>query len=377
LGLTREGEAVARDLLPLEEHLSTTARSLEEELTGLEREAHPATVQRRIEILELLADREFSTGRWDVALEQANRLVTLASAVGARRAEAMGRLALGRVFQKQDRHDEAIRELQVALRAASEAGEEGLASDVEYLLGSDLERRGNWADAISQFRASADRATLVEDPVRAARARQGVGRVEARRGNLQESLAMLRENVRELEKLRAEEELPRAYANLGSTTYSLHLPEAVEWFEKAADSARRNGEPRMEAFGLSYAAAHWIDVEQFRKAEAYLTRAREIFGKLEDRSGRGAVELNTAYLYSSQNRWSDAESQFERALATARESGNRFQEASALFMEARMMKRREHRAEARSLFAEAKRIFTDLGSASRAARCDEELGDLS
>lgn len=127
MGLTREGEAVARDLLPLEEHLSTTARSLEEELTGLEREAHPATVQRRIEILELLADREFSTGRWDVALEQANRLVTLASAVGARRAEAMGRLALGRVFQKQDRHDEAIRELQVALRAASEAGEEGLA----------------------------------------------------------------------------------------------------------------------------------------------------------------------------------------------------------------------------------------------------------
>ena len=132
----------------------------------------------------------------------------------------------------------------------------------------------------------------------------------------------------------------------------------------------------MEAFGLSYAAAHWIDQGQFRKAETYLNRAREIFGKLEDHSGRGSVELNTAYLYSSQNRWSDAETQFERALAIARESGNRFQEASAFFMEAQM-KRRERRAEARSLYGEARRIFADLGSASRVARCDEELRDLS
>jgi tetratricopeptide (TPR) repeat protein len=377
LGLTRDGEAIARDLLPLEQHLSTSERSLEEELARLEREDSPPTVSRRMEILEVLADREFSVERWEAAQEQANRLVALAGAGRVRRAEVIGRLALGRVFQKQDRHDEAIRELQAALRAASESGEEGLAADVEYLLGSDLERRGSWADAISQFRASADRATRVADPVRAARARQGVGRVEARRGNLQESLAMLRDNVRELEHLHAEEDLPRAYANLGSTTYSLHLPEAVEWFEKAADAARRNGEPRMQAFGLSYAAAHWIDQGQFRKAETYLNRAREIFGKLEDHSGRGSVELNTAYLYSSQNRWSDAEAQFERALAIARESGNRFQEASAFFMEAQMMKRRERRAEARSLYGEARRIFADLGSASRVARCDEELGDLS
>lgn len=376
LGLTRQGAEVARDLLPLEARLASSINSLEEELARLEREGAPSTAARRLTILELLADQEFSAGRWSAAEEQARRLVALAETEGARRARIVGRLALGRVFQKRDRHGDAVRELEDGLRGANEAGEEGLASDIEYLLGSDNERQGNWVDAVAHFDAAAEWAVRAQDQVRGARARQGKGRVEGRRGSLQESLAILRDTVREFERLGAEDDLPRAYAGLGSTAYNLHLPEAVEWFEKAADAALRNGEPRLEAFGLSNAAAHWIDQGQFRKAEAQLTRARDIFERLEDNSGRGSVELNTAHLHSMQGHWSEAEAHFERARAIARQSGNRFQEASGLFIEAQMMKRRDRRNEARSRFGEARRIFQELGNLSKVARCDEESRNL-
>lgn len=377
LGLTRAGEAFARVLAPAGDLLSATAQSLEAELARLEEANEPATVPRRLELLELVADREFSLGRWDSTLDRATRLAALAHGASDARREAGGRLVLGRVLQKRDRHDEAVQELMNALRLAEAAGADHCAADAEYLIGSALERQGQWVPASERFASAARRAERTGDPRRRALVRQGSARILARQGRLEESLDLLREAARDLEGAGAEDELPRSYVSLGSAAYLMNRAEAADWFEKAIRTARSAADPRIEALALSSAAAHWIDARDFRKADAYLRRARVLFEDLGERSGLGGAVLNTGNLLAAQTRWADADRSFEEALAIARESGDRFLEASVLFNHGQAMKRRDRRDDAIVLLTQAKNLFTELGSAAKAARCEEELRDLT
>ncbi len=377
LGLTRTGEAFASALAPAGDLLSGTVLSLEAELAHLEGAGDPATAARRLALLELIAEREYAQGHWDPASEFATRLAGLAHGAGDARREVEGQLILSRILQKRDRADEALRVLDKALRAAEAAGAHDLASDAEYLIGSALERRGQWTTALERFGAAADRADRARDPVRRALARQATARVLARQGRAEEAYRTFREVVADLEGAGAEEELPRAYASLGSAGYLLGRRDAVDAFEKAIEAARRVADPRIEAHGMTSAAAHWIDAQDFRRADAYLRRARALFAELGERSGLGAAELNTGNLRAAEGRWADAERHFAEALGLARETGDRYQEASVLLNQGQMMKRRDRRDEAIALLTQARGLFTDLGSAAKAARCDEELRDLT
>jgi len=121
LGLTRTGESVARALLPVADLLASTARSLAEELDSLEEANQPITKLRRIELLGTIAEQEFSSGRWGPTREKAARLIELAHETKEVRSEALGRIMLGRILQKQDAHEEAFRELESAGRLARDA----------------------------------------------------------------------------------------------------------------------------------------------------------------------------------------------------------------------------------------------------------------
>ena len=377
LGLTQAGEAFAQALAPAEDLLAATAMSLEAELARLEAAGEPSTVPRRLYLLELVADREVGQGRWDAASGHAARLAELARASGDARREALGRLSLGQILQRRDRHEEAIHELDEGLRLARSANAPDLASDAEYLLGASQERRGQWTQALERFFAAGNEAVRAADPVRRAFARQAYARVLARQGRAADAYAILEEVVTAYEGAGAEEELPRAYASLGSVAYMLDRPDAPAWFEKAIEAARRVADPRIEAHGMVSAAAHWIDAKDFRKADAYLRRARSIFADLGETSGVGAAALNGANLLAAQGRWGDAERAFDEALALAREAGDRYQEASVLLNRGQMEKRRDRRDEAILRLGQAKRLFTELGSEAKAARCEEELRDLT
>jgi len=376
LGLTRQGEAFARALAPAVELLASTARSLEAELDRLEADDQPSTARRRLELLDLVADREYSLGLWDSAFDRATRLAALAHGSEDTAREARGRVMLGRILQKRDRPEEAVGVLSEALRLADASRAYDAGADAEYLLGAASERRGDWVRALERFDAASDRAERFGDPLRLATTQQGKARLLARQGRAAEAHAILREVVATLEAARADEELPRAYASLGSAAYLLDRPDAVQAFEKAVEAARRAADPRIEAHGLTSAAAHWIDARDFRRADAYLRRARTIFADLGERSGLGAAELNTANLLGAQDAWTDAEGHYAEALRLARETGDRFLEASALMNEGQMMKRRDRRNQAVALLTQARGLFAELGSVAKVARCDEELGEL-
>ncbi len=378
LGLTREGDAAAAALAPFAERLSTILSALEAELVRLEAQPGPETVPRRLELLSLLAAREFDRGRWADAERSARRLIELSNEHGAPHGMAQGRLVLGRILQKQDRHDESMTELAQALRLAEVPGRHAVACEADYLLGASLERQGLWAEVMERFASTSTRAAKAGDLVWEARAKEARARILARRGEPEESLRLLREVVATYEQAGARDELARAYASLGSTLYTLDLPEASDWFEKSIEAARRAGDPRIEAYGLTNASAQWIDAGRLGRAESYLRRARLTFEELGEPTGLAAAEENTANLLVAQGRTGEAEAHFDIALRLARQTRNRrFREASANFNRGRMLKGRGRSADATAALSEAKRIFAELGNAPRVARCERELRELT
>lgn len=376
-GLTRAGEAAAQALAPAEALFKGTLDVWNAELARLEERDEPATLPRRVEILKLLADRAFSLGRWDEARRAAERLIELGARAEDRRGEAEGHLLLGRIAQKQDRHDEALAALARALSLAEATRAEDVASDAEYLTGSAMERQSRWPEALERYKSAHDRAGRAHDVLRVARANEGRARILAQQGHLDEALALYQAQVTEFERLGAREDLARAYGGLGATAYTANRPDALAWFEKSIEAALREASVRMEAYGAANAAAPLTAAGEYRKAETYLRRAKEVFKDLGERRGSGAAELALANLRASQRKWSDAEDAFDEALRVAREIGYRSLEASVLMNRGQMLKGRDRAGEARGLLTEAKRIFAELGNAARVARCEEEIRDLT
>jgi tetratricopeptide (TPR) repeat protein len=375
IGLTKAGEAFADALAPAEKMLLATVKSLESELDKLEREGRSESTTRRLELLDVLVERNFSCGRWGGAEEKATRLAALAHETKDSRHEIQGHVVLGRILQKRDRHEEASRKLSEALQLALTDGSEDLASEAESLLGADAERQGKWDDAEKRFDSAVEHAARAGSRLLGAKARQAKARLLAKRGRLEESIPLMMEVANEFERQGADSELPKVYVSLGSATYLLYRPEFIDWFSKAVDAARRESDVRMEAYGLAYASVHWIEAGQFRRAETDLAYARRVFEDLGEKTGMGTAELNTANLFSAEGRWPESEAHFEKALRIAHETGNKFQEAFALYNRGLMLKRRNLREESRLVLLAARQMFEALGNHALASECDKALSD--
>ncbi len=377
LGLTHEGERIARMLAPAGEALEATAGALATEYDRLEREGDPGTVPRRIELLRLLAEREFARSAWDDASAHASRLVSIARGVGDQGSEAEAHLVLGRIATRRDAHDEATESPRAAIRLADGAGVARVACEAEYLIGSSLLRQGRTMEALERFAAVTSRAERSGDDLWRARAIEATGRAYVRQGRSADAIPLLEQAATAYERLGLEEDLPRTYVNRGSASYELGRPDALSWFERAAGAARRVADARMEAYAMSSAAAPLIDRGDARTAERYLHRAMGIFEDLGERSAAGGAELNLANAYAAQARWANAEEAFERALQLARDTRKRALEATVHMNRGQTLKRRNLGNAARPDLETARRIFTELGDSRRAARCEEELRDLT
>ncbi len=380
-GLTRDGEAVARALAPAADLVSSTASSMERELARLEEANDPATAGRRLELLDLLADREYEVGQWDRAQAASERLIVVARQAKDVRREIRGHLAIGNILQKRDRHEDARRELDEALRLALEAKEEGLASEAEYLIACDLERIGKWAEASERFASSGAHGEAAGDPLQAARARQAAGRILHKRTRYEEALAVFLDVAAELERLGAEDDLPRVYIAIGSAYANLDRDtESDLWYTKGVEAAQRVGDVRMEAYGLVYASGTMMHMGQYRRAEAALVRGGQILEALGERSGVGGSHMNLAQLCVRERRWSAAEDHFDQALAIARETSNPQQEAWTMLNRGQMERKRggaAGREMARKWITQARAIFLEIGSEARVKRCDLELKELN
>ncbi len=377
LGLTKAGEDVARVLLPGADILSSTSAALETELAKLERENDPKSVPRRLEILDLVSSREFCLGMWENSEKRATRLASLAKETHHTDFEIKGMLTLGRIFSKRGKHEDALLELNKTIQLADKFGADEIVAEAEYTIGTIFENQSKWDKAEEHFKIAGERANRANATITSSRVKSATARLLALQGKFEESLKINLELVAELERLGADDELPRIYTSIASSQKRLDHPECIDSYNKAIEIAKRVGDIRIEAYALADVSVfYYSETKQFKKAETNLKRAREIFEDLGDRRGLIGTEIHLGNLYANMSRWLDSEAQFDSALAIAREIGSKYHEAFVFFDRGKMMQSRDILEETISLYEEARRLFLEINNETMAARVEKRLVEL-
>lgn len=376
--LTYVGEETIRYLEPLEKILVRSLNAKWEELEKLESARRTRkNKERMLDLLRNLQKATFDLGKWDETLKLSAKAVKLASSLRDDRNLSHAYRYAGLVYQKRSDAPRAQENLNKSIEVSTRTEDWNGASEDHYVLGALYERSGDLKTAIIHYKRSMGFAREAEWSAGEARARLGFGRILGRKGKIEDSLREIEQAVEEFERLEASHELARAYGNLGSTMFFLDKEKALEFFEKSIEMARRTGEVRMRAFGLSNAASCYIGKGELKKALEYLNEAEDIFTKLEDKPAIASIYIHRGCIHKAERRWRESEESFQRSMEISKEAGADYHLGDALFHYGSMLSESGETRRSESILQKALAIFEELGNEGKIAKVRKALESIS
>jgi CHAT domain-containing protein/tetratricopeptide (TPR) repeat protein len=223
---------------------------------------------------------------------------------------------------------EAMQAFEEALRCWRAAGVQPEEADALATLGTILQGTGV-EDALHRFEESLAVARALSDPVREARALNGVGESRALLGQMQEAFDAFSE-ILALQRRRSDVAGEvEALGNLGYVYLQLgDYVEAADLFRRALEAERRSGGHSFEATLLNNLGQALLQQEDFDGARKQFEAALSLRTEGDPRRAYALVNLGGVYRASGDAR--RALSLFETALESFRATGNRPAEATTL-----------------------------------------------
>ncbi|MCK5291240.1 MAG: tetratricopeptide repeat protein [Thermoplasmata archaeon] len=376
--LTYKGEEAVRHLVPFEEMLVESVEAQREELEDLESgRKTPKKNLRMLELMRNLQEASFDLGEWDETLLLSAKAVELASSLEDDWNLSHAYRHAGLVYQKRNDVSNARENLDKSIEISTRTEDWDGASEDHYVLGALYERTGDLQNAIVHYKKSMGYSMSADWKIGEARARLGFGRILGRRGKTEESLREIEQAVKEFEKLDAIHELARAYGDLGATTFGFDTKKALGFFEKSIQVARRTGEIRMRAFGLSNAAACYITKGDIKKALECLGEAENIFNDLDEKPKIASIYIHRGCIHRMQRSWRASEESFRKSIRISEEADAKCHLGDALLEFGRMLSDKGERGESKSVLQRALGIFKELESERKIAMTKEALESLS
>ena len=376
--LTYKGEEIARNLIPIEAMLKDTLEGFKRNLSKLlRRKKTKKNMEKVLELSLILQELTRETAEWKDSMQHSKRVLELSDKLKSERSKAEAYRNIGFINQKREGYEQAARYFEKSLEIALELEDfQGICND-EYALGVTFEKLGEYDNAIDHYKTSIKLSRKTKDESREARARLGIGRIHFKRGRLSKSMDEMKKAVRELEKLGEFEELPRAYANLGSSSLSLGERETLRWHEKCIEASRKTGNIRMLGYGYSNAAACYMNEHKWKRSREYLERAMEIFQKLDDERMISSIHLHYANMYNLRKEWRLSEESFHKGLRIAEKLSVPSQVADILFHFALMFKNKGDNKKANHYFEKASRMFEDVQNKEKMREIEGEMEGIN
>jgi DNA-binding SARP family transcriptional activator len=263
-------------------------------------------------------------------------------------------------------YDSERANLVAATRQAAESGLHEIAWRLPAPMFSVFNSRGNWADFIAMNRIALESA-------RQAGNRRGEAWVL---NNLGDALGVTRdpEGIRHLDRsltirreigdrkgeAQAANNLADAFQALGRTG------EALDLLWRALDLNRKLSDRFGEGIALVNVGSTLLDLDRAEEAIDYLRQARRTFAEIDYVDGVGYALHILGRCYLSLGRDTDALDCLPQALDSHRASGNRQRQAATLRSLGTAQNRLGLAAEARTSWAQAAAIFTELGDSAQA-----------
>lgn len=372
--LTYKGEEAAKDLIPLKERLVESIDAKRKKLKKLESARKtPKNKKELLDVLRNLQKATFDLGEWDETLQLSQKAVELALSLEDESNLSHAYRYMGLVHQKRNDESRALENLDESAAISARMQDWSGAAEDSYILGALRERSGDFDRALALYEESREHSARAEWRIGEVRAQLGVGRVLGRRGKYSESLKEMEHAVNEFEELEATDELARAYGNLGSTMFYIDKEKALEFHEKSIEVARRTGEVRMRALGLSNASACLIEKGELKKALEYLEEGEEMFSKLDDHPQIASVNIHLGCVHRLQENWKMSEESFQKAVEISERVGAKYLLGDALLHYGLMLSDTGDLHKSGSTLKKALAIFKDLDNEMKIVKVRKAL----
>jgi tetratricopeptide (TPR) repeat protein len=372
--LTYKGEEAAKDLIPLKETLVGLIDAKWKELEKLESARKTkGNKKRMLDVLQNLQKATFDLGEWDETLRLSQKAIELASSLKDELALSHAYRHMGLVHQKRSNESGALENLDESATISARMQDWSGAAEDCYILGALYERSGDFDRALAHYEKSREHSARAKWRIGEGRAQLGVGRILGRRGKYKESLKEMEHAVKEFEELEATDELARAFGNLGSTMFYIDKEKALEFHEKSIEIARRTGEVRIRALGLSNASACLIEKGELKRALEYLKEGEEIFSRLDDHPQIASVNIHLGCIHRLQRNWEMSEESFQKAVEISERVGAKYLLGDALLHYGLMLSDRSDIRRSRSTLEKALAIFKDLDNEMKIVKVRKAL----
>jgi len=282
------------------------------------------------------------------------------------------RVQIGLGYNYNGDHPKAVAMLKSTLRDYSENGATNLGhiyaalsrtyrSISEYPIARDYAQR-----ALENFRQAGDWRGLAESYF-------GVGMADIQEGNYEPGLENLEQALKLIGDRPAAFLLGRTYANMAGACWFLKRPqEGIDYLKKAITYYERTDHKTNAADGYNNLGINLILIGQWDRAQEALERALSLATEVDERGAKVPMILDSlGELQMLRGNLREAEDYLRRAVALAKENGNKWYEGQALRTMGRCYLALSEPTKALAKAAEALNLAENIGD--RQAICESHL----
>ncbi|MFQ6128699.1 MAG: tetratricopeptide repeat protein [Thermoplasmata archaeon] len=375
--LTSKGKEAAKLLLPLSKIVGDTILGLESELESLEgKERGKDENERMVQILKELQDISFTLGEWGETEAHAKRALDIASALGDMESLSKSLRTLGRMHLRRGESKQAKSEFSESLQISMKVNDLDGVAEAHYFIGAIHEQGGEYDKAMKEYKRAAETSKSTGDEVREARSKLGLGRMLAKKGKYRDSLKRIEESIATFERLEEDDELPRAYANAGSSTFFIDIDESLKWHERSMEMAIRNSDLRILGHCLCNVSGCLNKKGEPRKALEYLEEASMISKKLGENRMMCSVNIQAGWSHRLEKKWTDSNRCYEHAVQLAEKFDFPYELGDALYNWALVNIDRGDKNGARLKLKRAMEVFDKLSNQAKVNKIRRILRSL-
>ena len=244
------------------------------------------------DLLLVRADLEDHSGAFEEAIETAETARAIATEMDDQSYYVEATHRLGLIATKQDRLDDAQRELEEALELAEDMGNRHRAAGILLPLGSIAFKQGDLSTMGRHLQAALDYFEAVGDPHGAAFTRANLAIRDRKRGDFETATSRIERAIETLEALGDEHAAARQRGNLGSIALSQgEFDRAQILYERALAGFEAVGERREIAIARTGLGRIAIKQGRYDAAQEYLEASRDAFEEMEISGGAANAGL--------------------------------------------------------------------------------------
>lgn len=331
----------------------------------------------QLSLLLSIADTFETLGAWDQATEVYRAVIRQSDAPAFSSQKIQALRWIGYIELMKNRWDSALQYFRDSLKIALENGDKNGEISAYIAIGHLYFEQGDFEKVSDHWEKALALADQSEETRLTALVQNNLGALANVQGQPEKALTHYGESIPRMESIGQKRGLAETYHNMAMTYTDLESwTDASHYYEKSDQLAKEIGEIRLQATIYLNRVELYLNIGDAKIAEALCRQAMKIFIQLEDHLGEAEGYKFLGITHIAQKEIEKAVIFLEKSLEIARQFQNPLLAAEATFQLGMAMKQNHQPENARTYFADALSMFTELNAKKEIENTRRELDTL-